>query len=254
MKILAITQARVGSTRLPRKILKKIKNKSLLEIHLERLKNSKTISKIIVATTFESDSNLILDVAKKSGVISFQGSTDDVLSRFYYAAEADQPDYVVRVTSDCPLIDAQIVDEVVDFCIKGNFDYVSNTLMPTFPDGMDIEIFNFSSLKKAFTEATLLSDREHVTPYIWRNSSFNGKDQFVSENFVNDVDYSRFRLTVDNVEDFKLLEQLINEMGINCSCKEYVNYLIQNPKLIEINSKEERNMGYIKSLNNDIII
>jgi spore coat polysaccharide biosynthesis protein SpsF len=251
MKILAITQARVGSTRLPKKILKTIKNKSLLEIHLERIKYSKTITKIIVATTFENDSNLILDVAKKCGVTSFQGSTEDVLARFYYAAEVDAPDYVVRVTSDCPLIDAEIVDDVVNFCIDGKYDYVSNTLKPTFPDGMDIEIFNYTSLKKAFLEATLLSDREHVTPYIWRNSSFNGKEKFVSENFINDVDYSRFRLTVDNIEDFTLIEKLINEKGINCSCNEYVNYLIQNPQLFEINGKEERNMGYIKSLNND---
>ena len=136
MKVLAITQARYGSTRLPAKILKEVNGVTLLEIHLRRILQSKMITKLKVATTDEEGSKYIIDICNKVGVEYHQGSVDDVLDRFYQTAKPENPDYVVRVTSDCPLIDPAIIDQVIKTCIDGDYDYASNTLIPTYPDGM----------------------------------------------------------------------------------------------------------------------
>jgi glutamate-1-semialdehyde aminotransferase/spore coat polysaccharide biosynthesis protein SpsF (cytidylyltransferase family) len=251
MKILAITQARVGSTRLPGKVLKTIKNKTLLEIHLTRILQSKKISKLIVATTIEPGAEKIVAIAKKLGVESYRGSVNDVLERFYLAALPENPDYIVRLTSDCPLIDAVEIDKVINKCIQGKYDYTSNNIEPTFPDGLDTEVFKFSALKKAYNKATLKSDREHVTPYIWRNSLVRGGKIFNSFNVKYHNDFSIYRLTVDTQEDFDLIRNLISRLGIDKGWLDYVNYLDKNPKLMNINSKYERNEGYKKSLEED---
>lgn len=251
MKILAITQARVGSTRLSEKVLKTIGNKTLLEIHLSRILQSRLISKLKVATTIEPDANKIIAITDKLGVESFQGSIDDVLERFYLTALLENPDYVIRLTSDCPLIDPLEIDKIIQKCLTGDYDYVSNTLESTFPDGMDIEIFKFSALKRAYQEATLKSDREHVTPYIWRNSSVKGGDIFKSLSIKSQEDFSKYRLTVDTQEDFNLIENLINNLGLDRGWCDYVNYLDKHPELMRINSKYERNEGYQKSLKQD---
>jgi spore coat polysaccharide biosynthesis protein SpsF len=251
MKILCITQARVGSTRLPRKVLKKIKGKTLLEIHLRRARKSKMITKLKVATTIEDEAAKIVSIAKKLGIESFRGPVNDVLERYYLAALPDTPDYVVRLTSDCPLIDSSEVDRVIEKCIDGNYDYASNALEPTFPDGMDTEVFKFSVLKKAYREATLKSDREHVTPYIWRNSSVKGGKIFRSLSVKYHKDFSKYRLTVDTKDDFNLIKKLILGLGFNRKWMDYVNYLNKNPYLMNINAKYKRNEGYQKSLEND---
>jgi len=251
MKILAITQARVGSTRLPGKVLKIIGGKTLLEIHLSRILQSKLINKLKVATTIEPEASKIIAIADKLEVESFRGSIDDVLERFYLTALPEKPDYVVRLTSDCPLIDSVEIDKVIEKCITNQYDYVSNTFEPTFPDGMDVEVFKFSALEKAYQEAILKSDREHVTPYIWRNSSFKGGNIFKSFNIRYQEDFSKYRLTVDTQEDFNLIENLITNLGYNKIWQDYVDYLNQNSELLSINSKHERNEGYQKSLKKD---
>lgn len=251
MKILAITQARVASTRLPEKVLKTIGGKSLLEIHLHRILKSKLISKLIVATTKEADADKIIDIADKLGVESFQGSMDDVLERFYFAALPEKPDYVVRLTSDCPLIDPVEIDKVIAGFCAGKYDYCKNALEPTFPDGIDAEIFTFAALEKAYKEATLKSDREHVTTYIWRNSSVMGGNIFKSLSIKNPEDFSQYRLTVDTQEDFDLIEKLITNLGIDKGWREYIDYLEMHPDLLKINSKFERNEGYLQSLIKD---
>ena len=246
MKIIGITQARFGSTRLPGKILKKINGKSLLQIHLERAAQSKLINKIIVATTTEKESVEIENIAVAAGHTIYKGSVTDVLDRFYKAAKTDLPHYIVRITSDCPLIDADIIDEVINCCISNSLDYCSNTLQPTYPDGMDVEVFSFNALEKAWKEATSPSDREHVTPYIWRNSSFSGGTFFKSENVKYNKDYSSFRLTVDEQKDFKVIEELIKSLGSNQPWKKYVDYLEANPNIKKINLHIKRNEGLIK--------
>lgn len=155
MKILAITQARYGSTRLPAKILKKVNGQTLLEIHLKRILQSKTVSKLKIATTDEEGSKYIVEVANKIGVDYFKGSVDDVLSRFYGTAVLEKPDYVIRLTSDCPLIDPNIIDTVVTFALEHpEYDYV-HTDAKSFPDGLDTEIMKFSAIEKAYKEADL---------------------------------------------------------------------------------------------------
>lgn len=251
MKILAITQARYGSSRLPAKILKEVNGKSLLEIHLSRILKSKLITKLKVATTNEDGAQVIIDIAKKLNVDSYQGSINDVLRRFYETAKTESPDYVVRLTSDCPLIDSDVIDNVIESCIISECDYASNTLFPTYPDGVDVEVFKFSALEKAYFDSDIKSDREHVTPYIWRNSSYKGGNLFNSINVENAIDYSSIRVTVDTIEDFNLVKELIENLGTDKSFTEYVDFLQRNKKLIKINSKYARNEGFEKSLLND---
>jgi spore coat polysaccharide biosynthesis protein SpsF (cytidylyltransferase family) len=236
MKIIAITQARYGSSRLPGKVLKKIGSKELLTIHLERINHSKRINKLIVATTSEPEADLIVQLALQNNCGVYRGSMSDVLDRYYQAAKNEKPDYVVRITSDCPLIDATLMDEIIDYCIAGNLDYCSNTLMRTFPDGEDVEVFRFAALEKAWKEAVLQADREHVTPYIWRNSSVKGGSMFVSFNYTNSEDFSGIRITVDEASDFRLIQKLVLAMGSDKSWKDYAFFLRKNPKMMEINA------------------
>ncbi len=253
MNILGITQARIGSSRLPEKVLLKIQGKTLLHYHLENAIKSNLVSKWVVATTNENGSEEIQKIAEELEIECFKGKLLDVLDRFYQASKKYKPDYIVRVTSDCPLIDSQLIDEIVDHCIVNKLDYVSNTLNPTFPDGVDVEVFTFSSLEIAWREAFLTSDREHVTPFIWRNSTYFNKEIFKSYNFKSITDLSKYRLTVDVKEDLELITHLIEKLGSKASYKKYVDYLINNPKIQEINSFNKRNEGYMKSINEDKI-
>ncbi len=251
MKIIAVTQARIGSTRLPGKIMKQINGVTLLELHLERIRRSKLVDKIIVATTTEQDVIKIIKICDKLDIVTYKGSLNNVLERFYMAVFPESPDWIVRLTSDCPLIDPVEIDKVINHAVSKNFDYVSNTLRPTFPDGMDVEVFKFKTLEKAFNEAKLKSDLEHVTPYIWKNSSFMGGSMFSSDCVVNDIDYSKFRLTVDTLEDFLVIEKLLKNLGKEKSWKEYIDYMVAHPEITQLNAIFQRNEGYQKSINND---
>ena len=182
MKVLLITQARIGSTRFPGKVTKMIGNTTLLGLHLQRVKESKKVTDWIVATTYENGVEQIIDIANNAGVKVYQGELNDVLDRFYQAALPYQPDYVVRVTSDCPLVDAHLIDEVIDLTIRNEADYGANILKEEFPDGQDVEVFTFKALEKAWNEAKLSSEREHVTPYIRIITSLKGEiylNQFI---------------------------------------------------------------------------
>ncbi len=251
MKILAITQARVGSSRLEKKILKKINNSSLLKIHLERIKKSKNISKLVIATTNENESEKIVKIGINSKIESYRGSLKNVLKRFYDISVVEQPDWIVRLTSDCPLIDPDLIDEIVQFSVNNDFDYVSNTLKPSYPDGLDVEVFKNKALKVAYKNASLKSEQEHVTPYIWKNSTFFGKDKFMSANYKCKNNFSKYRLTVDYVEDLNLVSELIKKLGVDLSWKEYVNYLNLNSNLLKKNNNILRNDGYLKSINDE---
>jgi spore coat polysaccharide biosynthesis protein SpsF len=252
MKVLAITQARIGSTRLPEKILKTINGVSLLEMHLTRIQQSKLISKLKVATTTETDSNKIVSVCHKLGIDVHKGSLNNVLDRFYETAVPEKPDWVVRLTSDCPLIDPLEIDKVIQFAIDKDLDYASNTLTPTLPDGIDVEVFKFSALVKAKKEAKITSDLEHVTPYIWKNSTYKGGNIFRSDCVINETDYSSIRLTVDTLEDFLLIEALVNMIGPDKPWMDYVKLLMKQPEIKKINNHLSRNEGYEKSILNDL--
>jgi spore coat polysaccharide biosynthesis protein SpsF len=250
VKTILITQARTGSTRLPKKILKEIGGKSLLQIHLERLKKCKTVSEIVVATTINEEDQAIYEKAIEWGFSASRGSESDVLDRFYKAVKDKKAEWIVRVTSDCPLIDPELVDQVIDFVRKNNKDYGANILIENFPDGQDVEVFKFSALEAAWKNANLLSEREHVTPYIRNNSDFKGGSLFEAVNYPCNFDYSNIRMTVDESRDFELISVLVNDLGTDKTWLDYTNYIIQN-NLNKINDSIIRNEGLLTSLKND---
>jgi spore coat polysaccharide biosynthesis protein SpsF len=250
LKTVLITQARTGSTRLPGKVLMEINQTPLLKIHLDRLKKSKNVNKIIVATTDRIEDNIIEKLVIKWGYEVFRGSENDVLDRFYQAIKNINPLWVVRVTSDCPLIDPKLVDDVISFAQNNNYDYCSNTLIETFPDGQDVEVFKFSALKYVWKNAVKKSDREHVTPLIRELSNYKGNNIFTAINFDNNFNYAQIRMTVDEIRDYELMKIVIEKNGIEKGWKEYVEFIVSN-KLNTINDTIVRNEGYFKSLKKD---
>ena len=246
--ILAITQARMGSSRFPQKILKiSCYGKSLLQHHIERLKKSKLIDEFCLATTQEEGADAIVDVARKTNIPFYQGSTNDVLDRFYQAVQSQKsrPEYIVRVTSDCPLIDSHIIDDVVEAMKKYACDYASNTIFPTFPDGQDVEVFTYKSLGTAWKEAKTTYQREHVTPYIYENSNLKNGNLFSAINVKNSEDYSSFRLTLDYLEDYTLINQLFEQCGENISWFGCVEFMKRHPELGKANIMHKRNKSLL---------
>ena len=244
--VIIITQARIGSTRLPSKVLKEIEGKSLLQIHLERLKKSTYGDNIIVATTFEDGVEKIIKIAKSVEVDYYQGDTNDVLDRFYNAAKGKSPDYIVRVTSDCPLLDPVLMDEIIQLGVVNDLDYTTNTLIEAFPDGQDVEVIKWSAFEKSWNETSLKSDREHVTPYIRVNSSFFGKNLFKSKNFDSSENYNKVRMTVDESKDFDAIKILTTTLGNDKNWKDYTDFILNNPDLF-FNQQIIRNEGSIIS-------
>ncbi len=161
-----IIQARVGSTRLPKKVLKLILGKTAIEREIERVKKVNLCQKIILAIPDSKKDDILEKVGKQAGVLIYRGLEDDVLDRFYQTAKFFGLKDIVRITGDCPLFDWQICDEVIGFYLQNKYDYVSNVRPPTFPDGIDVEVFSFLVLEKAWQEAKLKSEKEHVVPYI----------------------------------------------------------------------------------------
>lgn len=252
--IVAIVQARSGSTRLPKKVLKKVEGKPLLEHLLLRLKRAKTPDKIIVATTDQKDDDAVARIAKRQNIETYRGSENDVLDRYYWAAKNANADTIIRITGDCPLIDPHIVDNVVNYYKKNypKFDYVCNALVPTFPDGMDVEVFLFDALQRAWNNARLASEREHVTPYI-----HNHPEQFRVYNLKYHLDYSWMRLTIDNPEDFLLIKKVFAHLYKRKKFFNLSDILVLEkhyPKLFLLNAHIKRNEGYAKSLKEDKII
>lgn len=240
MNIVAITQARFSSSRLPGKVLKQLGSETVLDLHLKRIKQSRRINSFILATTTEPESEAIAEIANRNGVSCFQGSLNDVLDRFYQAVVDLKPDYIVRLTSDCPLIDPAYIDDMIQKFLDSDCEYGSNCLNPTLPDGMDAEIFTFDSLASAWQNAQKKSEREHVTPYI-RES---GKFKTLSVEY--DLDWDQYRMTLDTEEDYQVLKLLVDNCGECASVAEYVKFLSSHPEISEINSIYQRNEGYQK--------
>jgi glutamate-1-semialdehyde aminotransferase/spore coat polysaccharide biosynthesis protein SpsF (cytidylyltransferase family) len=238
--VLAIIQARYNSTRFPGKVIQKIENKTILEILIQRLSKSKYISKIIVACSKNPKDKTILDICKKLGVNYFTGSENDVLDRFYKAAKKYKGANIVRITADCPLLDYQIVDDVISNFFLKKVDYASNVHPPTFPDGLDVEVFKFSALKEAYTKTGQSSEREHVTPFIINNKKFK------KFNLKNYKDYSFLRLTLDEKEDFILIKKIIKNFknNLNFNLKNILNLYKKKKNFFLINNHLTRNEGY----------
>ncbi|EQK42307.1 cytidylyltransferase family protein [[Clostridium] bifermentans ATCC 638] len=241
MNIVAIVQARLGSSRLPGKVMKKICKKTVLEHVYERLKLSKYLNDIVIATTDKDEDKKIIGLCEELGINYFIGSEDDVLSRYYNCAKKYNVDTVVRITSDCPLIDSKVLDEMLSFYINNKYDLVTNAgaeIYRTYPRGLDIEIFSFNLLKTAYLNANQNYEKEHVTPYIYENG-------FNIHYYKNNKDYSKYRLTLDTKEDFELINKIYCELyndNHNFFLEDIIKVLENNPKLELINK-------YIKQKN-----
>ncbi|MGB5158669.1 aminotransferase class III-fold pyridoxal phosphate-dependent enzyme [Desulfobacterium sp. N47] len=247
--ILSILQARCSSTRLPGKVMKPILGVPMLIHQLRRVLESKRIDKLIVATSIDSSDDAIEQVCLAEGIDCFRGSLDDVLDRFYQLTRSWQPSHVVRLTGDCPLIDPNIIDAVIKFCLDGNYDYATNALSPTFPDGLDVEVFLLSALEEAWKEATLPSQREHVTPFIHQHP-----ERYRIGHYQNTEDLSHLRWTVDEQEDFELINKIYNELypvKPDFRTSDILNLLKQKPDWSNINQQFKRNEGLKKSRNED---
>ncbi len=232
-----ITQARMTSTRLPGKIFKEINHKKLLQYHIDRLQQ--TGFDIAIATTINATDDCVYEFAEKQNIKVHRGSENNVLSRFHETATKFKFDIIVRVTSDCPLIDGDLIHSNIEKYLQFNNPnlYMSNGVDRTYARGFDMEIFGFQLLNEAFQKATDEKDLEHVTPYIWKNRS--GKVEFYSIKQV--VNNSRFRITVDTVEDFELIKVLIEDYHADrLPYNEIEKILNQHPELVAMNAHIEQ--------------
>lgn len=231
----------MGSRRLPDKVLMKVKGVSLLEYEIQRIKLAKEIEKIVVATTVQKEDNAIAELCQKMGVDCFRGATEDVLDRYYQCA-LQYPEYnaIVRITGDCPLIDPKIIDQVIHLFDEHNYDYASNVLKETFPDGMDVEIFSRDVLQETAKNAKSSLDREHVNEYILRSKKFS------MGNLSAPQDFSHFRLTVDEKEDFEVMQFIIEHSDINAGYEHYISLLIEHPEIMAKNAHIMRNEGFLR--------
>ena len=254
----AIVQARMGSTRLPGKIMMLVRNKPLLHYHISQVLQSKKIDKLIIATTDLSQDDQIVKFVDMYGIEVFRGNEEDVLDRYFQCAKEFKLDIIVRITSDCPLIDPEIIDKCVEKFENENYDYLSNVNKKIgdnwiydpcgFPPGFAIEVFTFNALENAWKNAKRSSDREHVTQYILDNS-----EKFKIGSFKNQENFSDLRLTLDYQVDFDLIKIVIENFPINeiFTLKKIVSFFNSHPEFKKINSNIAFNDGYLKSLINN---
>jgi len=238
-KTLCIIQARMGSTRLPGKVLKKIRGIALLEHCIRRVEQAEKIDKVVVATTINKEDDKIIELCRQMGVDCYRGSSDDVLDR-YYGCALVYPVYenIVRVTSDCPLIDPNVIDMCVEAFEKSGCDYISNVVPGerTFPRGLDVEVFSRAALKKAKQNASEDYEREHVTPHIWQNK--NGHFRIGKMVTASPAYQSDYRLTVDYPEDFIVIERIYDELyesGEIIDVRDVIKFLKDHPEVVKIN-------------------
>jgi len=254
VRIVAIVQARMGSTRLPGKVLLELGGKPVIQWICERLSRCKQLQEIVVATGDRTADNKLADAVKGLSIPVFRGSEQDVLDRYYRAARAVRADAVVRVTGDCPLIDPGLVDETAGLLRAGQpgLQYVSNIHPPIYPDGLDAEAFTLEALYRAWHEAEWASEREHVTLYMR-----NHPERFPQDHIRGDQDLSHHRWTLDEEKDYRFLGALIrlaDKAGIDpreASWRQWLELAAKHPEVARINDGIQRNEGAWKSLQHD---
>jgi spore coat polysaccharide biosynthesis protein SpsF len=246
MTIGAIIQARMGSSRLPGKVLMKINNEEcILEYMIKRVRKSKSIEKIIIATSNNKIDDKIYEFCNNRKIICFRGSENDVLERYYNCSKEHNLSIIVRLTADCPLIDPEIIDLCISNYLKGEYDYYSNTCPPNlskFPDGSDVEVFNISALGATYLNTKDQNDREHVTFHMWKHD--NG---FKTGILNNKIDLSNLRYTVDYKEDLEVVRFLtsqINKKYLKGSVQEISQILFDNPEIVEKNCLYYQGVGW----------
>ena len=245
---LLIIQARMGSSRLPGKVMKRINGTPLLQILYNRILRSSFTDKIVIAITNNNEDDIIRDFCDDNNINFYRGSEWDVLDRFYQTAilQERKPNNIIRICADNPLLSYKLIDEVFNNYINSGKDYFSNSNKePDYlEDGFDVEIFTFEALAFAWKNAKLVSEREHVSPFIKKNFECGWKK--VSENY-------NYKLSVDTENDFLLVNQIFKELknSKNFCINEVVDLLIKKPHLLDINKESRINSGYLKSLEND---
>ena len=245
-KVTAIIQARMTSTRLPGKVMKQVLGKPLLGYLIERLGQAVHVENIVLATTTNTADDRIAGLGRASGIGVFRGSENNVLDRVYGAAVRFGALHIMRITADCPLIDPDFIDRLIELYFGEAFDYACNCDPPTLPDGLDAEIFTFDALECAHKNAVLPSEREHVTPYMRTNPEL-----FRIGTWTHSQDISHLRWTVDEPEDFAFVKQVIEALyplNKQFRTREVLTLLQQQPRLSRINSHIRRNEGALKSL------
>lgn len=250
-QIIALLQARSDSTRLPGKVLKKLLGIPMIIQELQRVSQSQYINKLILATSDEPSDNELSKIVGNYGFHVYRGSKNNVLKRFVDALKEfnlKDNDIIVRLTGDCPVHDADIIDEAISAFLSSDCDYLSNSVKPIYPDGLDVGVFTYASLKTANKLAKKPSQLEHVTPFIRESGLFKTADMKKEEI------YPQWRLTVDEPEDFLVIEKIYNHFGNNSfNFAQMISYLEKNPDIININSHINRNEGYLKSLEEDLL-
>jgi len=244
-RIAAIVQSRMNSSRLPGKMMLDISGKPLLMRTLERVSKIPDISVVVLATSPAEENKVILDLAEQMEVIGFVGDEEDVLDRYYRAAQHVRADSVVRLTGDCPLLDPNVCHEVVARFLRGDVDYASNVAPPTFPDGLDTEIISFDALKSIWREATLRSDREHVTQFIHRYP-----ERFKTANITASTDISQLRWTVDESDDLDFIRDVyrgLSKRGCLGLSYQSVLRILKEDELKDASSIHRRNEGLEKT-------
>ena len=246
MSVIAMVQARMGSTRLPGKVLESLMDRTLLEMVLRQLSFAKELDEVIVLTTFEKRDLPVIALCARLGVRIFSGSVNDVLDRYYQAARLLEPNHVVRITADCPLIDPEIVDALVRLHKHKGNDYTSNTMEETFPDGLDAEVLTYKCLAAAWRDAAKPSEREHVTLFIKNNP-----ERFQLGSMTNDRNLGYLRWTIDEPVDLELIRKIYSALykeNAPILSKAVVAWLEDHPELADLNSFIERNEGLKLSL------
>tara|TARA_B100001540_G_scaffold270437_1_gene253647 strand:- start:1222 stop:1986 length:765 start_codon:yes stop_codon:yes gene_type:complete len=243
-----IIQARMGSSRLPGKIMMKIdSNQNVLDSIISQLQHSKLINRIIIATTTKNEDDVIEKYCLENSIKIFRGDELDVLDRYFQCAKKFNSKNIVRITADCPLIDPQIVDKVISKYRSGNYDYFTNVLNRTFPIGTDVEVFSFKILNDVWDNAKLPSEREHVTLFI-RNNKLKCK----IGNFKNKTNLKYIRITLDRQEDLELLREIKKKLKQNpILINDIVKLMNKKPELLRINQNISNNEGILKSLKTD---
>jgi glutamate-1-semialdehyde 2,1-aminomutase len=239
MKIIAIVQARMGSTRLPNKVMMPVRGVPMIELLLRRLAGARRVDRIVLATSDDPRNRPLAEHVRALGYDVFVGSERDVLDRYHRAAVPHRPDAVIRITGDCPLMDPALVDQVVELYLASGADYASNINPPTFPDGLDIEVFSFAALERAAREATQPAEREHVTPYLRQSPAFK------RANLANPQDCSKQRWTVDEAPDFAVVEAVFATFHprTDFSWGEILALRRKSPEIFLMNQHLTRNEG-----------
>lgn len=243
--IVAIVQARMGSSRLPGKSLAEIVNRPMLWHVIERVKRATLVDRVVVATSTSAADDAIDELCRENGVACYRGSENDVLDRFYLAARQEKASQIVRITGDCPMIDPEVIDRVVRRFQRGDLDYASNAMVRSYPDGLDTEVFSFQALERAWHEATKTSEREHVTPYLR-----SGKFRTANVEGDSAAMYQRYRWTVDEEQDLEFTRAVYHALREkqHFVMKDVLDLVETSPQLQTLNSEIVSNRGYYKSL------